>query len=215
LIKQVDTALDIFEERTHGLATGLFIFDNAPSHQKCADDALSSRKMLKYPSATWVHRKGGSRMRNTVLPNGDTQSFYFKEDHPTMPGWFKGMEQIIRERGLWRESGLLAQCEGFKCVQGKTDCCCRRLLFTQPDFVAQKSQLEEFITSRGHICDFYPKYHCELNFIEQYWGAAKFRYRNTSKTNNIVEMEKNMLTCLDDIPLLQIRRYSLILPHNT
>jgi hypothetical protein len=31
-------------------------------------------------------------------------------------------------------------------------------------------------------------------------------YRNTSKTNNIVEMEKNMLACLDDIPLLQIRR---------
>jgi hypothetical protein len=215
LIKQVDTALDIFEEWTNVLATGLFIFDNAPSHQKRADDALSSRKMPKYPSATWVHRKGGSRMRNTVLPNGDTQSFYFEEDHPTMPGWFKGMEQIIRERGLWRESGLLAQCEGFKYVQGKTDCCCRRLLFTQPDFVAQKSQLEEFITSHGHICNFYPKYHCELNFIEQYWGAAKFRYRNTSKTNNIVEMEKNMLTCLDDIPLLQIRRYSLILPHNT
>jgi hypothetical protein len=43
----------------------------------------------------------------------------------------------------------------------------------QPDFVSQKSQLEEFVVSQGHIWDFYPKYHCELNFIEQYWGAAK------------------------------------------
>src|SRR5271155_3390864 len=40
----------------------------------------------------------------------------------------------------------------------KTDCCCCRILFTQPDFVVQKSHLEELITSRGYICDFYPKY---------------------------------------------------------
>ena len=81
---------------------------------------------------------------------------------------FKGMEILIHERGLWPEKGLNAQCEGFKCVVGKTDCCCCRLLFTQPDFANQKSHLEEYITSRGHISDYYPKYHCELNFIEQY-----------------------------------------------
>ena len=67
----------------------------------------------------------------------------------------------------------------LECVPGKTDCCCHCLLFTQPDFIAQKSHLEEFITSHGHICDFYPKYHCELNFIEQYWGAANFHYRQS------------------------------------
>jgi hypothetical protein len=150
LIAQVDNAIDIFEGRTNGLATGLFIFDNAPSHQKRADDALSARKMPKNPSETWTHRKGGARMRHTMLSNDETQSFYFEDDHPTMPGWFKGMEQIIRERGLWKE-GLLAQCEGFKCIAGINDCCCRRILFTQPDFVAQKSKLEEFIVSRGHI----------------------------------------------------------------
>jgi hypothetical protein len=33
LIAQVDNAINIFEGRTNGLATGLFIFDNAPSHQ--------------------------------------------------------------------------------------------------------------------------------------------------------------------------------------
>ena len=68
-------------------------------------------------------------------------------------------------------------------------------------------RLEEFVTSRGHICDFYPKYHCELNFIEQYWGAAKLRYRNTTCTTNIVEMEENMIACLDDVPLIQIIQY--------
>ncbi|KAF9455309.1 hypothetical protein BDZ94DRAFT_1205895, partial [Collybia nuda] len=98
LIQQVDKAIDIFEGRTNGLATGLFLFDNAPSHQKRADDALSARKMTKNPAKDWTHRKGGAHMRNGQLLNGETQEFYFGEDHPSMPGWFKGMEQIIKER---------------------------------------------------------------------------------------------------------------------
>ena len=61
------------------------------------------------------------------------------EDIQLCPGarWFKGMEIIIWERGLWPQNGLNAQCEGFKCEMGKTDCCCRRLLFSQSDFVNQ------------------------------------------------------------------------------
>ena len=68
-----------------------------------------------------------------------------------MPGcWFKGMEEIIRERGLWPDAGgLLIQCPNFKCPPGCADCCCRRILFLQPDFIAQKSQLEELIELRG------------------------------------------------------------------
>jgi len=204
LIKQVDKAIDIFESRTKGFTTGLFIFDNA----KRSDNALSARKMPKNPLNGWTHRKGGANMRNGSFNarDSETQAFYYPDDHPTMPGWFKGMEIIIKERGLWPAEGLNAQCQGFKCEPGRTDCCCRRLLFTQPDFTSQKSQLEEFITSRGHICDFYPKYHCEMNFIEQYWGASKYRYRSMARTTNIAEMEKNVLASLDDVPLQQIRR---------
>ena len=42
LVEQVDFAIDIFESKTNGTATGLFLFDNAPSHQKRAPDALSA-----------------------------------------------------------------------------------------------------------------------------------------------------------------------------
>jgi hypothetical protein len=35
-------AIDIFENKTNGTAMGLFMFDNAPSHQKQAKDALSA-----------------------------------------------------------------------------------------------------------------------------------------------------------------------------
>ena len=48
----------------------------------------------------------------------------------------------------------------------RTDCCMRRILSLQEDFISQKSLLQEEIEKRGHKCIFYPKYHCELNFIE-------------------------------------------------
>ena len=124
-----------------------------------------------------------------------------------MPSWFKGMEILIRERGLWPEGDdLLAQCPGFRCLPGRVDCCCRRILFMQPDFVSQKSQLQELVESCGHLCDFYPKYHCELNFIEQYWGAAKLRFHVAGRAMTIDKMEKKVIQCLDDVPLLHIRR---------
>ena len=102
--------------------------------------------MPKNPSNGWTHQKGGANMRNISF-NGETQAFYYPDDHPTMLGWFKGMDIIIKECGLWMAEGLNAQCQGFKCGPGQTDCCCRHLLFTQPNFTSQKSQLKEFVTS--------------------------------------------------------------------
>jgi hypothetical protein len=53
LLQQVENAIDIFKAKSNGFATGLFLFNNAPSHQKRAPDALSARKMPKGPHATW------------------------------------------------------------------------------------------------------------------------------------------------------------------
>ena len=47
LIAQVDRAINIFEGKSNGLAQGLFLFDNAPSHLKRAADAISAIKMVK------------------------------------------------------------------------------------------------------------------------------------------------------------------------
>jgi hypothetical protein len=50
LLIQVDRAIDIFEAKVNGLAQGLFLFDNAPSHLKRASDAISATKMVKSAS---------------------------------------------------------------------------------------------------------------------------------------------------------------------
>ena len=79
------------------------------------------------------------------------------------------------------------------------------LFINQCNFVNQCSQLQELIKSRSHLCDFYPKYHCKLNFIKQYWGAAKAQYRVIPQAKMIEEMEKTIKKCLNNVPILQIR----------
>src|SRR6266852_142388 len=125
-----------------------------------------------------------------------------------MLGWFKGMEVIIWKHELWPEGDLdlLAQCPGFRCPPGHVDCCCRCILFMHPNFSSQKSQLEGLIKSCGHLCDFYLKYHCELNFIEQYWGTAELCFHMAGCTATINKMERKVIQCLDDISLLQIQQ---------
>ena len=161
--------------------------------------------MTKGPNEGWTHHKDGPNMWPAAFADGLPQQLYFPEDHTAMPGWFKGMELIIKECGLWPNHGLHTQCAGFKCEARRTNCCAQHILFTQLDFVGQKSHLEEFITSRGHICKFYPKFHYELNFIEQYWGTVKLRYWMTTPTKNMDEMEANFLACLNDVSLVQIQ----------
>ncbi|RPA93679.1 hypothetical protein L873DRAFT_1704156, partial [Choiromyces venosus 120613-1] len=46
-------------------------------------------------------------------------------------------------------------------------------LSSQPDFQAQKHQLQESIEGAGHQVIFYLVCHCEQNFIEYFRGHAK------------------------------------------
>ncbi|KAA8910532.1 hypothetical protein FN846DRAFT_917608 [Sphaerosporella brunnea] len=46
-------------------------------------------------------------------------------------------------------------------------------LSAQPDFKSQRSRIEEIVEDMGYLVMFYPKFHCELNWIEYYWGACK------------------------------------------
>ena len=205
LCSQTEQAIELFEDNFQGTAIAAFGFDNATGHQKRADDALSARYMPKFPKH-WHGKHGKCKMHQGILPNGHSQDFYYPNDHPDMPGWFKGVKTILEECGFLEEANLRAECVGFKCKDQTAACCCRWVLFNQPDFVAQKPALFELVESHGHLAFFYPKFHCELNFIEQCWGYAKLQYRMLPPTKNEAEMEKNVQECLDRVDLLKMRR---------
>lgn len=106
----------------------------------------------------------------------------------------KGVRTILKERGLWNASLKLAEA--------------RMLLSIQPDFSAQKSWLEEtFGSEDGFLLDFYPKFHCEFNFIELYWGAAKaYARRNCDYTFR--GLQSVLPDALRSVSVQTIRRFA-------
>jgi len=111
----------------------------------------------------------------------------------------------LQERGI-DANKLKAQCKGFKCKEGETDCCCRHILFNQPDFAHVPTLLETLCSRRGFKVIFLPKFHCELNFIEQCWGYAKRLYRLYPLTKKDEEMEANVHKALLAVPIECMRR---------
>ena len=143
--------------------------------------------------------------------NGGSRMYFISlKTTPPCPGLVQGHGDHHSEGTVCGPSKtwmlFLPSARVFAAPLARVDCCCRRILFSQPDFVSQKSQLQELVKSCGHLCDFYPKYHCELNFIEQYWGAAKLHFWVAGRAATIDEMESKVIQSLDDVPLLHIRR---------
>lgn len=52
-------------------------------------------------------------------------------------------------------------------------CCLKQILKLQDDFQEQKLLVQEVIEAAGHLCIFLLKFHCELNYIEFFWGLVK------------------------------------------
>ena len=144
------------------------------AHWLCSLGDFSDAKKIPSPSRKGWFLRDGKRVEhdmNVYTPSGIQR---------------KGMESILKERGLWR-NGLIGHCKtcasesarGFQGLadDGQKNCRMRKILLNEPDFLEQKPLIEECITSRGHICVFYPKFHCELNFIELFWGYTKRKLR--------------------------------------
>ncbi|KAF9440273.1 hypothetical protein P691DRAFT_793787 [Macrolepiota fuliginosa MF-IS2] len=84
----------------------------------------------------------------------------------------------------------------FNCLPGAQDCCCHWMLFNEPDFANMKSRLEELAENLGVQVIFLPKFHCELNPIEQCWGFAKRVYQLSPHFSCKDYLEHNALSAL-------------------
>ncbi|KAG2341755.1 hypothetical protein BDR05DRAFT_976858 [Suillus weaverae] len=207
ILQQASKAMDILEkhymDKDH-----VMVFDNAITHLKCTDDALD-----KWDGTNWgegrkptnwgvevnvvsedgkpVHGLDGAVLKKKVpmgngkFADGSLQSLYYPEGHKCA-GVFKGMVT----------SKIWAECPGFQ------------MLYNEPDFVGVKSLLEIACKACGFRAIFFPKFHCELNFIEQCWGYSKHVYREFPVSSKEADLEQNVLQALDSVPLVAIRRFS-------
>jgi hypothetical protein len=82
----------------------------------------------------------------------------------------KGVKAVLTERGLYQR--LRGKCKN-KCESEAISCCNSCILELQPNFKEQRSLVQEVIKAAGHLYIFLPKFHCELNFIEFFWGVVK------------------------------------------
>ena len=80
------------------------------------------------------------------------------------------------------------------------------MLYNEPDFVAVESRLEAAAKAHGVKIIFLPKFHCELNFIEQCWGYAKAHYRLKPPSPKEEDLERNLLEAVNSVPIITIRR---------
>ncbi|KAH9843219.1 uncharacterized protein C8Q71DRAFT_698833 [Rhodofomes roseus] len=233
-VKQMEHAISIAQKKWPD-KKHVFVVDNAKTHLKRPDGSLSALKMPKKipKDGAWLVEvqvtdadgrtvygpdrkplKKKIKMTKGQFVNADgvlvEQDLYFGDGDPRgPPGAFKGMAYILEERGFHNAHQMRAQCKKKfdDCLPGAVECCCRRTLYNQPDFAYVKSELELLCNRRGVELVVLPKFHPELNFIEQVWGYSKRVYRMYPPSSIEADLERNLLSALESVPLKVMRRY--------
>ncbi|CAG8460955.1 13903_t:CDS:2, partial [Cetraspora pellucida] len=87
------------------------------------------------------------------------------------------------------------------------NCCARRLMAHQPDFLAEHGQIQKEIESKGHKIIFYPKFHPEFNYIEMYWGAAK-KYTRSHCEYSLSKLKRSIIEAFDSISIERVHSFA-------
>ena len=124
-------------------------------------------------------------MRNTVW-NGEVQKLVNENVQP------KGMRKILEERGI--------DTTGMKAKD------MRLVLKSHTDFSSQKTILEDYIERRGHVCIFFPKFHCELSPIKRVWCQSK-KHTRAYADGTITRLRKIVPEGFDSVTKEQIYKF--------
>lgn len=175
--------------------------DNSQGHSAYAEDALLVTRMNVKPGGKQARMRDGWFYRDGEQVS---QKMIYPPDHPSFPDMPKGIKAVLTERGLC-DKDLRGKCAN-KCDVGSIACCLKRILELQPDFREQTSLVQEVIEAAGHMCIFLPKFHCELNFIEFFWGAVK-KYLRDHCDYTFDTLKENMPKALSSVRLDTIRKW--------
>jgi len=76
----------------------------------------------------------------------------------------------------------------------------------EPDFRSEKAMVQKAVGGAGHFFIKSPRFHCELQFIEPFWGNSK-RYMRANCSYSISGLRDIIPTALRITSLATIRRY--------
>lgn len=134
-------------------------------------------------------------------------------------GRMKGSQQILWERGLWKDNMRAAPPSG---PAGKTfpkERSAQHVLQACPDFASEMTAFQYLVKQHGHIPEMSPKCHPELAGvgIEYSWGKAKQWMRRKSDhvgAHLHANIEKSLsigegcITHPENLPLARVRKYA-------
>lgn len=105
---QIQDALKIYDAMFPN-TTGVFFFDQSSAHQAFSPDALVARNMNVNPGGKQPALHSTQIPHNNPNPElrGQSQTMVYEPDHPDHPNQPKGMEAVLKERGLydWLDRG--------------------------------------------------------------------------------------------------------------
>ena len=158
LVLQVQEVIPLFEA-LHPDCELLFMFDNSQNHHKKSPDGLCVNVLNLSDGG-----KNTPKLRNGwFIVNGQRQDFQMQNEY----GVQKGLKTILQERNRWAPE-LKLECKDHLTadaaaeVRGdapSTNCCARRRVAHEPDFLAQREWLREVVEDKGHRVMYFPKFH--------------------------------------------------------
>jgi hypothetical protein len=192
-------------------------FDNSMTHHAKSPDGLDVG-VLKLSDG--MSSKTKVLMKPGCFINNDGEKLIQSMQNETRIQ--KGVRTILQERGKAKNPQghlLPLQCnycrtkvtcaerievEAIGCLS--PTCCASYVLSQEPDFLEQKEWLTEVLVAAGFDIIYFPKYHCELNFIEMVRGWVTSYHRRTC-TYNYADLKKRLPdTFLTEMPLAFVRR---------